>query len=49
MLKKYSDIAPSEESKFAPNKETLTAILNYSKSIEVKKTKSRKVILLNLN
>lgn len=49
MLKKYSEIAPSEESKFAPQQETLNAILNYSKSIEVKKIKSKRVILLNLN
>lgn len=49
MLNKYSEIAPSEESKFAPKNEILMAILNYSKSIEVKKLKREKTILLNLN
>ncbi len=49
MLNKYSNVAPCEEPKFAPSNEVLTAILNYSKSVEVKKTKSKKRILLNLN
>lgn len=48
MLNKYS-LAHCEEPKFAPSNETLLAILNYSKSVEVKKTKKMKRILLNLN
>lgn len=49
MLNKYSEIALGEESKFAPSTETLNAILNYSKSVEVRTTKSKKPILINLN
>ena len=48
MLNKYSEIAPDQESKIGPNKESLAAILNYSRSVEVKKLKKKK-ILLNLN
>jgi len=47
MLKKY-ETSPSTEVKCAPNASTLLAILNYSKSLEVKKTKKdRLVICLN--
>ena len=50
MLNEYSNyIAPSKESKFAPSNLTLNSILNYSKSIEVKKTKGKKRLLINLN
>lgn len=50
MLKVYLKNAPSEESKFAPNSATLNAILNYSKSLEVKTSKRTKgKLLLNLN
>lgn len=50
MLEKYSEIAQSEESKIAPKQTTINAILNFSKSIEVKKTKkSKATILINLN
>jgi hypothetical protein len=51
MLKKYPEfIAPSDELKIAPKASTLNAILNYSKSVEVKDTKNRKTrILIHLN
>jgi len=49
MLNKYSTVAPCEEPKFAPSNEVLMAILNYSKSVEVKKTKLKKRLLINLN
>lgn len=49
MLHKYSTVAPCDEPKFAPSAEVLNSILNYSKSIEVKRTKKKKTILLNLN
>ncbi|MFK7786832.1 MAG: hypothetical protein AB8B56_17055 [Crocinitomicaceae bacterium] len=50
MLKKYPEIAPSEELKFAPKSTTLNAILNYSKSIEVKKTRKNNArLLIHLN
>lgn len=49
MLKKYTPIAPREEFKFTPSNSTIQAILNYSKSVEVKETKSNKKILITLN
>jgi len=50
MLNEYQNyIAPSEESKFAPSNKTLKAILNYSRSVEVKETKRKKKLLINLN
>lgn len=51
MLKKYSEeIAPSNELKLTPNEEIVNAILNYSKSVEVKATKKAKSnILIHLN
>jgi hypothetical protein len=50
MLKSYPKTAPCEELKFAPNSATLKAILNYSKSIEVKSSKkTNRKLLLNLN
>jgi hypothetical protein len=50
MLKKYPEIAPSEELKLAPKSTTLNAILNYSKSIEVKKTRKNNArLLIHLN
>jgi hypothetical protein len=49
MLKKYPEsIAPAEELKIGPSNKTLNALLNYSKSLEVKKTKKEK-ILVHLN
>ncbi len=40
MAKRYSSIAPSvQEDKLGPSEKTLNKILNFSKSIEVKKTK----------
>jgi len=48
MLKKYSEFTPCEEVKAAPSNLTLNAILNYSKSIEVKLIKKKRV-LINLN
>jgi len=50
MLKSYPKTALSEELKFAPNSATINAILNYSKSLEVKTSKKTKgKLLLNLN
>jgi len=49
MLKKYSElIAPSEELKFGPSEKLIQSLLNYSKSLEVKKTKKDRV-LVHLN
>ncbi len=49
MLKKYPEtIAQSEELKIGPSAKTLNALLNYSRSVEVKKSKKDK-ILINLN
>jgi hypothetical protein len=47
MLNKYSD-SPSTEVKSAPDNKTLQAILNYSKSLEVKEVKKER-ILIHLN
>ncbi|MCH2224483.1 MAG: hypothetical protein MK066_06905 [Crocinitomicaceae bacterium] len=51
MLKKYTEkSAPSNELKLSPNEEVVNAILNYSKSVEVKATKkSKSKILIHLN
>lgn len=50
MLNEYPDyIAPREEFKFAPSHKTLKSILNYSKSVEVKETKRKKKLIINLN
>ncbi len=50
MLKKYPKIALSEELKVAPSNYSLNAILNYSRSIEVKKTRSNDTrLLIHLN
>lgn len=50
MLKKYPEIAPSEELKVAPSINSLNAILNYSKSIVVKKTRNNSArLLIHLN
>lgn len=49
MLKKYTPIAPREELKFTPSNSTIQAILNYSKSVEVKETKSKQKLLITLN
>jgi hypothetical protein len=49
MLKKYSElIAPSKELKFGPSENMIQLLLNYSKSLEVKKLKKER-ILLHLN
>jgi hypothetical protein len=48
MLKKYPEIAPAEELKIGPNSKLLHSILNYSKSVEVKKNGKNKV-LIHLN
>lgn len=47
MLQKYSTV-PSEDVKIAPNQTVLNNILNYSKSLEVKTVKKKK-ILITLN
>ena len=51
MLKKYPEfIAPNEELKIEPSITSINAILNYSRSLEVKKMKNNKVkVLINLN
>ena len=50
MLKKYSQISLYKEPKISINKDTIIKILNYSKSIEVKKSKTiKKKILIKLN
>ncbi|MDG1331244.1 MAG: hypothetical protein P8P74_02865 [Crocinitomicaceae bacterium] len=50
MLKKYPKTAPSTELKSAPKASTLNAILNYSKSIEVQKTRKNNArLLIHLN
>lgn len=50
MLKKYPQLAQSEELKIAPSTSTLNAILNYSKSLEVKDLKNKKKrLLIHLN
>lgn len=48
MLNKYTEVAPCKESKLAPNPSVINSILNYSKSLEVKKVKKKKV-LIHLN
>jgi len=48
MLKKYPEIAPAEELKTGPDSKLLQLILNYSKSVEVKRTRKNKV-LIHLN
>lgn len=49
MLKKYPEtIAQSEELKIGPSVNTLKMLLNYSKSVEVKKSKKAKH-LIHLN
>ena len=48
MLKKYAEVAQGNESKLAPSLSVINSILNYSKSIEVKKAK-KKSILIHLN
>lgn len=46
MLKKYSEIyAPADEKKLSPKNKTINAILNYSKSLEVKKMKKEKILV----
>ena len=50
MSKKYIDyLAPKKEFKLVPNKTALQAILNYSKSLEVQKTKNNNRLVINLN
>jgi hypothetical protein len=51
MLKKYPEfIAPNEELKIEPSISSINAILNYSKSLEVKRMKNNKVnLLISLN
>ena len=50
MSKEYTEyIAPNKEFKLVPNKKMLQAILNYSKSLEVQKTKKNERLVINLN
>jgi len=48
MLKKYPEISPNEEVKSVIHSSVINSILNYSKSVEVKKVKKEK-LLINLN
>ena len=48
MLKKYPESAPVEELKIEPDSKLLQCVLNYSKSVEVKRTR-RKKVLIHLN
>lgn len=48
MLKKVQEIAPVGELKAGPSAQVLNSILNYSRSLEVKKAKKQKV-LIHLN
>ena len=48
MLKRYPEVAQTKELKMEPKNETLNAILNYSKSVSVKKVSGEKV-LVHLN
>jgi hypothetical protein len=45
MYKKYPEVAQAKELKLEPKNETLNAILNYSKSIQVKKVIGEKVLI----
>lgn len=51
MLKKYPEfIAPNEELKIEPSTTSINAILNYSKSLEVRNAKNKKTrFLIHLN
>jgi hypothetical protein len=46
MLKKYPEIAQNQELKMEPKLSNLNAILNYSKSLEVKTIKKKKILLV---
>lgn len=48
MLKRYPELAQTKELKMVPKNETLNAILNYSKSVKVKKVNGEKM-MINLN
>lgn len=48
MLKKVQEIAPVGEFKAGPSAQVLNTLLNYSRSLEVKKMKKQKV-LIHLN
>jgi hypothetical protein len=48
MLKKYPETAPALELKLGPDTKLLQFVLNYSKSVEVKRIR-RKKVLINLN
>ncbi len=50
MLKKYTEVAHGQELKVTASSEALKFILDYSKSLEVKKSKNKKKsILIHLN
>lgn len=44
MLKKYS-VTQSKESKLAPSQSVINSILNFSKSLEVKEVKKKKIVI----
>lgn len=48
MQKIYTDLKPSSKTKLSPKADVLNNILNFSKALEVLKTKNKKVEL-NLN
>lgn len=50
MLKKYPEITSSKPSEtLAPDSVVIQNILNYSKQLEVQKTKKQKPVLIHLN
>lgn len=50
MLKKYSEIAQGQELKMTPSSNKVNLVLNYSKALEVRKTKNKKkALLIHLN
>lgn len=48
MLHKYSTITPDKETNQKPSDDVINSILNYSKSLEVKKVRKKR-ILIHLN
>ncbi len=48
MLKKYPQFAQSKELKIGPSKKSIETILNFSRTLEVKKSK-KEYFLIHLN
>lgn len=45
MFKRYPEVAQTKELKMEPKNQTLNALLNYSKSMSVKKVNGEKVMI----